>query len=1097
MAKKMRRFLALVIALALCAGQIAVPAMAEEATPEAPSVTVSLSQAPAPSENMDVQVQDPVTQTTHDTDAGIITDSTSTTTTWTGTDENGNAVTGSETITDFVGTDDYTGSKLLEGGSVTGSETTTIQSETSESTIDTIVTEEVTTTIENKDYIAGQTQTHTDKSSQTTEGQWVTGSDVTEGDYIKTGTEQQGETTTDTIGLGGIPEGGITIQLTPNGKTQNPYDFNGEVSGEIIPLDGAMEIPEGAVLRYDNDGNIIGYTLITESEAEINSKEEHGEAEPAGTETDTTADISVVTPDLDVARNDLGILNDNSVITEEYDPRDPGKINAYIVTNTEKKVYLYEHGMDALEKPADSVTTDETGITTTVTSEDVTDEDGNVIGYATRKVITDANGKVIQDATTTQTILKNDPPAAAEDVITFTLPAKPEESTATDENGITTTVTVEEIVGEGGDVIGYKAITVITDEEGNELSRGSESIFGTTTTESESVKLDNNTAEGGMTVVRTTEYTYRITAEEAAYEDIATYTRLTSIVNDISTDRAYEMVEIDGKLYWIFAGSMNVTEGEGHGDTSLMQPITPESYLMNSNSDLDLSQGGNSVVNNTGAPEEGFKYIGYGVNPSLNVNYNDVTQFRLKSSDGKTYYALCIDLDTGIKNGHLYDITDITSEDYYQQSGSLDISSAEKIRSVALNGYWGTASDVGSMDEVKAFLKSYLQAQNLSEKKINEVLNSLTPGQALAATQAALWKFGNKSTSSSLNENNLISNGSDTDKANAKYLFNALLAAANDPNVSLEADEGVEFLDAADITGGAITIKSKVVPAADAADHANTDADPANDVYNTDLSFTLGIEPSKLNGDLIVTVTVDGREVKKVRLAGENALLPLGRITADENGVYTITDVELAEGVSVNLNLSGTQDLGTGVYIYTSLEGSFNDSQTLVTLATGERKVNLDMNMNFQVEEPTATKTSYAETEYGKRTDTRVDTRTDTTERKEVTTKSESEQTVTDVTEGYKTYYADVTVTKVTAKEAKEERSWFASWLKTYAPDPVPYHDEIPEHDEDDDDEDDILDEEVPLAAAPKTGDISYLWAAISLISLGGAALLARKKENA
>ena len=1097
MAKKIRRFLALVIALALCTGQIAVPAMAEEATPEAPSVTVSLSQAPAPSENMDVQVQDPVTQTTHDTDAGIITDSTSTTTTWTGTDENGNAVTGSETITDFVGTDDYTGAKLLEGGSVTGSETTTIQSETSQSTTDTIVTEEVTTTIENKDYIAGQTQTHTDKSSETTEGQWVTGSDVTEGDYIKTGTEQQGDTTTDTIGLGGIPEGGITIQLTPNGKTQNPYDFNGEVSGEIIPLDGAMEIPEGAVLRYDNDGNIIGYTLVTESEAEINSKEEHGDAALAGTETDTTADISVVTPDLDVARNDLGILNDNSVITEEYDPQDPGKINAYIVTNTEKEVYLYEHGMDALEKPADSVTTDEAGITTTVTSEDVTDEDGNVIGYATRKLITDANGKVIQDATTTQAILKNDPPAAAEDVITFTLPAKPEESTATDENGITTTVTVEEILGEGGDVIGYKAITVITDEEGNELSRGSESIFGTTTTESESVKLDNNTAEGGMTVVRTTEYTYRITAEEAAYEDIATYTRLTSIVNDISTDRAYEMVEIDGKLYWIFAGSMNVTEGEGHGDTSLMNPIAAMSSLFQKNSDLDLDQGGDNTTN-TNAPSEGFKYLGHGIDSALSVNKKSgatsANQFRLKSADGKIYFALCIDYDTTIQSGHLYDIEDIANADY------LTKSTAEKIRSIALNGYWGTKSGVGSMADVKTLLINYLTGtKNMTQAQAAAIADTLTPGQALAATQAALWKYGDSGTNNPIQESNLIYNRDNNhiDEINAEYLYNALIAAANDPNAALADNEGVEFLDAEDITGGAITVKSKVIPAADAADHANNDADPANDVYNTDLSFTLGIEPSKLNGDLIVTVTVDGQEVKKVRLAGENALLPLGRITADENGVYTITDVELAEGVSVNLNLSGTQDLGTGVYIFTSLDGNFNSSQTLVTLATGERKVNLDMNMNFQVEEPTATKTSYTETEYGTRTDTRVDTRTDTTERKEVTTKSESEQTVTDVSEGYKTYYADVTVTKVTAKEAKEERSWFASWLKTYAPDPVPYNDEIPEHDEDDDDEDDILDEEVPLAAAPKTGDISYLWAAISLISLGGAALLARKKENA
>ena len=44
-----------------------------------------------------------------------------------------------------------------------------------------------------------------------------------------------------------------------------------------------------------------------------------------------------------------------------------------------------------------------------------------------------------------------------------------------------------------------------------------------------------------------------------------------------------------------------------------------------------------------------------------------------------------------------------------------------------------------------------------------------------------------------------------------------------------------------------------------------------------------------------------------------------------------------------------------------------------------------------------------------------------------------------------------------------------------------------------------ILDEEIPLAQAPKTGDLSSLWAAISGLSLGGISLLnfKRKKEEA
>ena len=41
-----------------------------------------------------------------------------------------------------------------------------------------------------------------------------------------------------------------------------------------------------------------------------------------------------------------------------------------------------------------------------------------------------------------------------------------------------------------------------------------------------------------------------------------------------------------------------------------------------------------------------------------------------------------------------------------------------------------------------------------------------------------------------------------------------------------------------------------------------------------------------------------------------------------------------------------------------------------------------------------------------------------------------------------------------------------------------------------------ILDEEVPLADAPKTGDISSLWAALSGLALGGLGLLNRKRKE-
>lgn len=1091
MAKMMKRLLALTIAVALCAGQVVIPAIAADEDQQV-TVTVELedySQVPEASGDMTVTEGAPETSVSGDAVAGTITNTTSTTTQWSGTGENGEQITGSETITESKTTDDYNGADLYEEGTLSGEESRVTTDVTESGTTDDLVTEEVTTTVETETTTAGGTSSHTGTAGNTQPGQWEEGSDVTEGKFEAESTVESSEEKDVTLGSGEIPEEGITITLTPG-----TGGFSGEASGEIILLDEQMDIPEGAELVYDKDGNLIGYRSSSETTTITGTTTEHGKEVLEGTEIDTEGTTGAVTPDLETAKEELNIpITEESVITEEYDAEDGSKVTAYIITNTKEETGTMD-AHEAMQVPESGTTTLENGNTQTVAVRELTDEAGNVIGYAARTVITDENGKVLQDSTTTQTVTQSAPPQAAEPVVTYTLPEKPAESTTTDADGVTTTVTVREILDEEDNVIGYASETVLTDADGMELFRKTDEIYGTTETVEESVAVGDAVASGTFSYTRTTVDTYRVTAEETVYEDIATYTRLTNIINDMEVEKTWEIVEVNGKLYYVYLGSMTVTEGEGHGDTSNMIPVTPSSSLMSENADLDLDAGGYNVVDDASAPAEGFKYIGYGVNTSLAINKGNsgssVVQFRLKSSDGKEYYAMCIDYNTTIKKGHLYEIMDITGEDYYQQSGAMDVTSAQKIRLIALNGYWGTNSGVGSMTDVRAFLKDYLMGtENMSEAEAQRVVNSLTPGQASAATQAALWKYGNKS-STGVNENNLVNGDNGTDEKMVAYLYNALLETANDPNAQTAQDEGVEFLDAEDVTGGAITINSKVEPTADNG--------YAEDLYSTDLSFTLGIEPSKLNGDLIVTVTVGGEVVKKVRLAGaDDPLLPLGRIVKGEDGSYTIPDVQIAEGVNVNLNLSGTQELGTGVYIYTSLEGTFNDSQTLVTLASGERSVNLNMNMKFEVEAPTATVTQGSETVYGTRTDVRTDTRTDVTVRTETDTQAEHTRQVTEVGEGTRTYTAEVTVTQVVTRETTEKSSWNAYRYRDLAPDPVPYDGDIPVGEGGITGLLMIPDEMVPLASVPGTGDISLLWVMISLVSLAGLALVSRKRETA
>ena len=1144
MANKMRKFLAWVMVLTLLTGQLVFPAAADTTETSAATVNVTVdvsevlpeepaaeSQAPAATDSVTVTIAEPVTTTTADSDKGVTEEAASTTTTWSGT-EGDTSISGSETTITVTGTDSTTGQDLYEGGTTSGSETTVtttpeevVESRTEEGTItnEVLTSQEIIVNAEGSESV-------TQETTATVNGGWITVyEDTVTGRF--TVSERTTETETAPLGEEDIPDDGITIDLALDENASDPdngsYTFTGTGTGEIIPLEEDMEIPLGAVLELDTNGNIIGYTLNFSSTTITDTSVTEGEVnrDEANSSTDTTGTTSSVTPDLDVATENLNIhIDDNSQITTETD--DSGNITAYVITNvTENQTEGVI--LDELTLPESGTFPQADGSSKTVTVNETQDTDGNRVIQIT-EVITDANGREISRNEKSQTIIENPIPEAADPITTYTLPQRPVESTTT-ENGVTITVTVSEIQNDAGELIGYKSTTVKTDADGKELFREENDLYGTEVTTTETVNATNHQISGGCTVVETTVTTNRVTAEETVYEDIAAYNRVNQIVHNMEIANTEEMVQvIDGMLYYIYTGSVTVSEGSEHGDTTLMEPLDILESLFRQNSSLDLEAGGGTLRNvSTSAPEEGYRYIGYGIDTALNISKgnssSDVIQFRLKGANGEEYYAMCIDFNTTIQSGHMYDIADLTSEDYYQQSGSIDVESAEKIRIIDLNGYWGTeddsssADDIGSLDEVKNLLTGYLAAQgNLDAAQIQQIVDSLTPGQALAATQAALWKYGNIDGSKHVNEDNLVPNGWDRigrdsvkneDYINTEYVYNALLDLANDPDTTLEEDEGVEFLDAEDITATSIVVKEMVSSADDEENTSNAN------VYNTDLTFTLGIEPTKLLGDLRVTVyDSNGNEIKTAILASNDTTI-FG-LRPDENGMYTIPNIEIAEGVSVNLKLHGTQDLGTGVYIYTSLNDSRTDSQTLVTLATGSRKVDLDIEMKLEVQEPAVEKTTSSVTQHGTRTEIQHQTKNDKTIRKSTTTSNEWTQTDTTEIGSEKLYTSDVTLTQVKTTETKTEKNWKFSWIKFFDPEPEEQDDNIPADSPVEPSDDfssheppvnrkvtpkktmTIEDENVPLAKAPKTGDLSAIWLAVSGLSLGGVALLNKKRKE-
>lgn len=1059
MAKKLKKFLALVTAFALCAGQLALPAMATEAEEQTQQTTI------------DVVITSQDTSVEHDPAAGEIVTTTTTKTEWDGTTESGSVVTGGETITEFIAHDDYNGDALYEGGTTEGreTETTTITETETQKQEDVLIDETFTDLTDHEERDSDPVQEDTGWVEDGTDhGQWAEGEWI-EGDFVSIDGMAYEDTGEYPLHLEG-PED-VTIHLKP-GQTKTVTET---ISAQEI-LEKNLEIPTGGTRDIlDETGNVIGTEVTTVTEIVENGL-------VVGYERTVTATAKI---------------SEETVTGDTVENTPSGH------TSSGSKPALPE-GVEAGTRDVLDDSGSKIGEVTTEITEKL-DEAGNVIGYIiTKTTTTDVTTEEseISDAETTTDVKTH---------VEVVLPERPAEAQTLDEaTGITTLVTVSDILDENGNITGYEVVTTKTDENGNLLAKATEKLRGTVTTTATTI-TDPTSIETTTNTQKTVVEVMEIEGTKDTRQVELVTERLTTVVNSVMTEKNYEFIEIDGQLYFIFTGSMGVAEGAGHGDTSLMNPVAPQQSLVSGSglSALDLyyrvnGGGGNySGDANPGEaiPEDGFKLIGNGMASNLVVGTAKgstiVHQFKLRSSDGKTFYAYCVDMATSAQPGYFYDIEDVSSDDYFRtDAGDTVADSVEKIRTIALNAFWGTASGIGSLDSVKALVKDYLMENGRSEAQAQSIVNGLTPGQAVAATQAALWKYGSSSSESRVNENDLLkyyyNNGnynslgnSNTDYIYTEYIYKALLDSADEPIDNAYA--GVEFLDAEDVTAGSITIRDKVEDADE-----NYDEDTGNDVYNTDISFTLNIEPSKLNGDLIVTVLVDGQEVKRARLDTQESFFSFG-IDPDGNGVYTIKDVELAEGVTVNLNLSGTQNLGTGVYVYNSEVINDVPSQTLVGLATGERKVNLDISMRFNAEEPEVIKTDVYTSDQGTRTDTKLDIRTDVRNESKVTTTTEKSTGTTTGGTAHTRYYADVTVETVKVTEIVEERSWFDSWLKYFEKD-------TDEHDGDegwdDEDEEEIEDEEVPLASAPKTGDISFLLAGVSLISLGGMVLLRKRDEE-
>lgn len=1078
MAKKMRRFLALVLALVLCAGQLAIPVSAaeeDENTTAAPEVTVDVVVTP-----VEGGTQTTTTTTTTSSDAGAGTTSNSTVTevvtvtgggtqtdvntTWTSTDTqtsgsttagNPTVVTDTNVVTTTTGSEDstqtvtYSGNTEITEGSLSGQETTdtvgkttTTTTTTGEVVLETIVTEETET--ENLD----ETETNTNPdaeddllSSKEEEIQlgeeeeqgWVDG-DIKEGTPTSKETVEKQESKTTLNPEYDYSKGTVTLEMTPEGTDTETKTITID---DLTKLKSLGKKIKSTIPIYAEDGEtVIGWTVnYVEDSTQIEDTPKSSEITDNGT-WESNGDVKSVYIDPGTYKTGSSTTGDNLDEVE----------NGQSVTTKTEKIYGEDGEFEGYR------------ITTTTTTKKTADSVDNSLG-------TNYEGELT--------------PKTYDDVKDFVLPDKPKESSTSNKDGGTTNVTVSDLM-EGNDHVGYTIVTTITNADGDIIRTETKNIYGTSSVTSTSETIDTKSAvERTVTTTVTTKTEVKeVYTIQSSLEMQKTMTRLQTYDAEIVNDAdIYRLAEGEnGGMYFMYEGKMyEVVEycKVSSANLATSDTVSMNGYDKNSGLRLDgqkawsedegewkkITSGysGESFENQDDtSKDKTWTYVGNGLYSAYVVqdgenHVSSPQMFAIKNGD-ETCYVYCAEIG-------------VTAEE-----GSTRVENDETVRRLAVvaeNGFWGTEKGIGSLEAVKQLMR---------DKKVNETyINRINAGMALNATQMAIWNFTRDPSDSGEMEWETTwydyaeyGEVSKDDVEAIMALYNVLVDLADNSDSTVEA----ESIDKEDVKGASITLVGKSV---DTDGKVKTD-DEKNELYNSEIAFKLDVNIGAITGDLILEITdANNRAIGKYRLAGENSnFLSLAEITPNNEGVYTITNVELAEGVRVTLNLKNIQPESTVVF--------YTDAyyQDFIGLKTNQKEVGVTFDLEFHVTDPEIKYVSATVTTH--RDDTQIGTQV--VKRTDLATNTKIKDfgdIKTDVSHDIDVI-ATVTTTEIKNYTTKENRTWKENWkfLRNI----------ITSEDTD------TQDEEITLADAPKTGDVTALLAVVSGLSLGGMVLLRKRKEE-
>lgn len=556
------------------------------------------------------------------------------------------------------------------------------------------------------------------------------------------------------------------------------------------------------------------------------------------------------------------------------------------------------------------------------------DEKGRVTGYTkTTETTTSVTDEMVKPEVPDQATVGKD----GDTTYSFELPEKPEITNPVQRDADGKPVSGEEVlplIDTSGSVIGYTKVTYDNGE-----ASFSDPVLGAyyaTTTKIE-------TLENGLQKITTTKT--RVTDTKVLEEALSVS---------------------DGK--WSLSGWMEeVSEGGNNGTLSYNtpQPAQGQFDKMEVWKDHLGEVNGDTDYDGKLPPQNQLKYAGSGLQSTVMIGYwkdnefnrtNFVHQFKLVDSDGNPYYAYCADLSILAVPNAKYELVNVLDSDYIS-----DPDNRKHLQAIAENGYWGTASGQGSLSEVKKLVDS-------------RYWNDIDDGIALAVTQAAIWTYGNRH-GETLGGNNFKTKDyiDPTDRFLEFYCLQGGGAGTLSPEEWNAAKALYEAL--IQLKPSAAGNVTDIITKEDIKNATIRVSGKTGDKYETELSFTLSVNPKRINGkdgedDVVLNIyngnyNGNGEPLRSYKLreaadaSDSNHTFTVRYDQDTGEAIYTVNGLEFTADTSVTLNLSGKQKLNSGAYLFRS-DVNGEQSQTFIGLVTGDstRDLNLNVTLGFRVAEP-------------------------------------------------------------------------------------------------------------------------------------------------